>query len=133
MAETPAKKKRVLRKVETVRERSTKTKAVTKTRRLDTAKKHVKRPIKTALAIGKKEDYLPLPNTKAGKFLNKKRHIVPTFLKESFAELKQVEWPTKKATFNLSVAVFVFAFFFGLMVSVVDYGLDKLFKELIIK
>lgn len=133
MSETPAKKKRVLRKVETVRELSAKRRTVTKARRLDTAKKHAKRPFKAAHTIGKKEYYLPLPDTKAGRFLNKKRHIIPTFFKESFAELMQVEWPTKKQTFNLSVAVFLFAFFFGLIVSVVDYGLDKLFKELIIK
>jgi preprotein translocase SecE subunit len=97
------------------------------------AKKHVARPLRAASNFGKKEYYLPMPKNKVGNFLNKKRSVIPKFLKESVSELKQVAWPTWKVTLNLSIAVFLFAFFFGLVIAVTDYGLDKLFKQLIIK
>lgn len=133
MAETPAKKKRVLRKAETVRERSVKPAKAIKPRRIKLAGKKLRRPFAAAAKIGKKEYYLPLPKNKIGNFLNKKRNLIPGFFKASYAELKLVSWPNAKTTINLSVAVFLFAFFFGLVVALADYGLDKLFKQLIIK
>lgn len=133
MAETPAKKKRILKKSETIRERSKKPAKQVKTGRLHKVTKHVARPVKAAAKIGKKEYYLPLPDTKVGNFLNKRRRFIPTFFRASFQELKQVQWPTLKTTINLSIAVFLFAFFFGLVIALADYGLDKLFKQLIIK
>ena len=132
MAE-PTKKKRLLKKTETVRERSTKPVKEAKPRRLHAAKSTVARPFAHAARIGKKEYYLPMPDNRVGRFLNKRRSIIPRFFKESFAELRQVTWPTRRMTLNLTVAVFLFAFFFGLVVAATDFGLDKLFKQLIIK
>lgn len=133
MAEKKLQKIRTLRKVETVRERSEKPVKVAKTRKLHTAKKHISRPFRAAANIGKKEYYLPLPKNKLGNFLNKKRSFVPTYFVNSFKELQQVEWPDRRTTVQLSIAVFVFALFFSLIVSLTDYGLDKIFKQLIIK
>ena len=55
------------------------------------------------------------------------------YIRDSWRELRQVTWPKRKITFQLTLAVFIFAIFFGAIISVVDYGLDKLFKELLLK
>jgi preprotein translocase SecE subunit len=132
MAE-PAKKKRLLKKTETVRERSSKPVKEVKPRRLHAAKTQVARPLSHVARVGRKEYYLPMPDNKFGRFLNKRRSIIPRFIKESVSELRQVTWPTRSMTIHLTIAVFLFAFFFGLVVAATDYGLDKLFKQLIIK
>ena len=80
-----------------------------------------------------REYYLPLPDTRIGRFLNKKRHIFPLYFRESARELKQVSWPSRKETWKLTLAVFIFAIIFGLLAAVVDFGLDKLFRKVILK
>ena len=94
---------------------------------------HVKKPITAAKNVGKKEYYLPLPDNKAGKFLNKKRRFIPKFFREAWQELKLVSWPDRKETAKLTLAVLVFAIIFGATIALVDYGLDKVFKELLLK
>jgi preprotein translocase SecE subunit len=48
-------------------------------------------------------------------------------------ELKLVTWPNARQTFRLTYAVMIFAVVFGVLVALVDYGLDKVVKEVIIK
>jgi preprotein translocase SecE subunit len=67
-----------------------------------------------------------------GNFLNKRRSLIPGFLKKSWAELRQVVWPNRSDTFKLTVAVLLFALFFGALIAGVDYVLDKLFREVIL-
>jgi hypothetical protein len=50
----------------------------------------------------------------------------------AWKELRQVTWPGRKETRQLTLAVFVFATVFGLMVTLTDYGLDKVFKKVIL-
>lgn len=57
----------------------------------------------------------------------------PRFLRNAFKELRLVEWPSLKQTARLTFAVLIFAIVFGLLVTLVDYGLDKLFRALILK
>jgi preprotein translocase SecE subunit len=122
------------KKSSTMREKVEKSqsKGQPKSRRLkDTASK-AKKPLTTAKEIGNKEYYLPLPDNKAGRFLNKKRSIIPKYFKEAWRELKLVQWPNRKETAKLTLAVLVFAIVFGALVTIVDFGLDKLFKELLL-
>lgn len=65
--------------------------------------------------------------------MNKKRYIIPRYLRESWHEVKQVTWPDRKETTKLTLAVFTFAIIFGILVAVVDYGLDILFRKTILK
>jgi preprotein translocase SecE subunit len=90
-----------------------------------------KKPFSKAAKIGKKEYYLPLPDNKVGRFLNKRRSIIPKYFKEAWLEMRQVQWPNRKETIRLSTAVLLFALIFGIIITVVDYGLDKLFKQLL--
>ena len=59
--------------------------------------------------------------------------IVPRYFRDSWKELKLVTWPTWKQSLRLTFAVLVFALIFGAIVAVVDYGLDKLFREILLK
>ena len=130
----PAKKPvRVLKKTQSVRERAEKATAPKKVRRLHTTAGAAAKPFKAAHKIGKKEFYLPLPNSKVGNFLNKRRSAVPRYFVLAWKELRQVVWPNRKETAKLTVAVFMFAIFFGALITLVDYGLDKLFKQVILK
>lgn len=59
--------------------------------------------------------------------------LVPPYLRNSWKELKQVTWPTTREARRLTGAVLVFALVFGVLVAVVDYGLDKLFRTVLLK
>lgn len=58
---------------------------------------------------------------------------IKTFFQESFLELKKVHWPTAKEAKILTIAVLILAAFFGVILSLMDYGLGKLIYPLIIK
>ena len=51
----------------------------------------------------------------------------------SWQELKQVTWPTRREGRRLTTAVIIFSVIFGALIAVVDYGLDKLFKQILLK
>lgn len=55
------------------------------------------------------------------------------YFRNSWKELKLVTWPNRKQTLQLTFAVFVFAVVFGAIITAVDYGLDKLFRAIILK
>ena len=61
------------------------------------------------------------------------RILLPNYLRNSWRELRQVAWPDRSTSWRLTYAVIIFSVLFGSLVAVVDFGLDKLFKELIIK
>lgn len=51
------------------------------------------------------------------------------YLRSSFKELKQVNWPNRRETIRLTTAVILFAIVFGVMIAVVDFGFDKLVRK----
>jgi preprotein translocase subunit SecE len=57
------------------------------------------------------------------------RHFIPRYIRNSFQELRQVTWPDRKQSRQLTTAVVMFATVFGIVVALLDYGLDKLFKK----
>lgn len=61
-----------------------------------------------------------------------KKVLLINYFTSSWQEVKKVEWPNRKETMKLTLAVFVFAIALGVFVSVIDFGLDKLFKEVIL-
>lgn len=61
------------------------------------------------------------------------RWLVPRYFVNSWRELRQVQWPSRRETWRLTLAVFVFAIVFGALVAGVDKGLDELFKKVILK
>ncbi len=55
------------------------------------------------------------------------------YFREAWKELKQVTWPSRQQTWQLTFAVFVFAIVFGTMIAVTDYGLDRLFRKILLQ
>ncbi len=70
------------------------------------------------------------PMRKIGRILSK--ILLINYFRESWRELKLVAWPNKKETIKLTFAVIVFALIFGFAIAIVDYGLDKIFRRLLI-
>jgi preprotein translocase SecE subunit len=61
------------------------------------------------------------------------RWLTPNYFINSWREVRLVTWPTRKETWRLTLAVFIFAAIFGAMVSGVDKVLDIIFKKVILK
>jgi preprotein translocase SecE subunit len=59
--------------------------------------------------------------------------LLPPYVRNSWRELRMVTWPDRLKTFRLTYAVIVFSVAFGLIVAGVDFVLDRVFKEIIIK
>ena len=55
------------------------------------------------------------------------------YVRDSWKELRQVTWPTFRESRRLTTAVIIFSVLFGLIIALVDFGLDKLFKQFILK
>jgi preprotein translocase SecE subunit len=115
MDEHQPKKKRRLRPSATVRQEALKTKAV------DVDKVSWRR--RAFRSIAQKFSFIFRPV----RWLV--RHTVPRYIRGSFSELKQVTWPDRKQSRQLTTAVVMFATVFGVVVALLDYGLDKVFKK----
>jgi preprotein translocase SecE subunit len=57
----------------------------------------------------------------------------PPYFRNSFQELKRVTWPDFRQSWRLTFAVLAFAAVFGALIAGLDFGLDKLFKEVLLK
>jgi preprotein translocase subunit SecE len=57
----------------------------------------------------------------------------PPYFRNSWKELRQVTWPSRRESRQLTTAVIIFAVVFGVMIALVDFGLDKLFKQVLLK
>lgn len=120
------------KKQQTVRERSQQDSGK-RIRRVRSAAGKLKTPFKKAHKHGKREVHVvPLPDNKVGRVLGKRVRFVPKFVREAFGEIRLVTWPTARETVRLTTAVFIFSVVFAVIVGVIDFGLDKLFREVII-
>jgi preprotein translocase SecE subunit len=69
-----------------------------------------------------------------GRFILKVlRWIIPNYFIDSWREVRLVTWPSRRETWRLTMAVFIFALVFGALVAGVDKVLDLLFKKVILK
>ncbi len=125
----------VRRKIETVRERADKKHA-----KSDKPSRHsqVSRVAGGSFAkvhglLTKEYHPIKLPESKVGKVLTKRRTATPSYFKDSVSEIKLVEWPSRRQALSLSMAVIVFSVVIAIFVKLLDYGLGKLFKEVILK
>ena len=59
--------------------------------------------------------------------------LLPRYFRNSWKELRQVTWPNGRESRRLTIAVVLFATVFGLVIALVDYGLDKVFKQVLLK
>lgn len=59
--------------------------------------------------------------------------LAPRYLLNAWRELRQVIWPSRGETWRLTLAVFIFAIVFGLLVAGVDKVIDDIFKKLVLR
>lgn len=139
MARTTKLKKRP-QKSETLRQRATSSSSEPKVRRLRQAQAIATSPFKRLFAairrILKPFRFLLWPfKTKPfrllGRFLSSILFL--RYFRDSWRELRLVTWPGRRETFQLTMAVFLFAIVFGLMVAITDYGLDKIFRKVLLQ
>ncbi len=119
-------KRMPIKKVQTVREKAEK--AVednAQPRRLHVTKRRIGAPFRIIGKILRR-----LEKIKALRILG--LVIVPPFMRNSWRELRQVTWPKPRESVRLTSAVLIFAVIFGVTVAIVDYGLDKLFKQVLL-
>ncbi len=134
MADKSNKSKRRLRPAPSVRQATEeKNSAPAKPKRIRRIAVAGSKPFKSARNVGKKEYYLPFPDNKLGRFFNKRRYFIPKYFRNSFSELRQVKWPDRKQTTQLTLAVFVFALIFGVIITITDSILDIIFKKVLLK
>lgn len=50
----------------------------------------------------------------------------------SWRELRQVSWPTRKATWSMTLAVILFTLAFTVVILILDLGFEQLFKRIIL-
>ena len=55
------------------------------------------------------------------------------YIRDSAKELRGVTWPTFRESIRLTGAVVLFSVVFGTLIALVDYGLDKVFKQILLK
>jgi preprotein translocase SecE subunit len=133
VAEESAKpKRRTIKKVESVRERAEKAGQETPQKSgvvrltlhyIAVPFKPIARPVgKGAKKLGRLKPFRILGNI-----------LVPPYFRNSWKELRHVTWPTRRESWQLTSAVIIFAIIFGVMIAIVDYGLDKVFKQVLLK
>lgn len=116
------------------------------------AKRRVKNPEtfrERALKTGAGEDGSRLKNagvkvgsplSKAGRQLGKSKLfrllgkiLFPSYFRDSWRELKLVQWPSWSESRRLTLAVIIFAVVFGVSIAGVDWVLDKAFRHILLK
>lgn len=125
--ETGTTKRRIGKKAETVREKAEKAVGDSKQpRKLHATKKRVGAPFRAVARGGRKlNTYKPF---RILGFI-----IVPPYFRNSWKELRQVTWPKFRDSVRLTFAVFAFAAVFGILVFGLDFVLDKVFREVLLK
>lgn len=61
------------------------------------------------------------------------RLLLPKYVRKSWQELRLVEWPRFRDSLRLTRAVLIFAIIFGAAIAGVDYVLEKVFEQILIK
>ena len=123
-------KRRIVKQAETVREMAEKSqsadKAIKKGGVVRLAGRYIAKPFKIA---GR-------PFAKLGRFRVFRIIgfiLLPPYFRQSWKELKQVTWPTRRESWQLTSAVVIFSIIFGVVIALVDLGLDKVFKQVLLK
>lgn len=86
-------------------------------------------PSKKAVETAVKKDTAPqVHKNKSVKGMFKPFLLLGNYFKGAWFELKQVHWPTRKATWSLTGAVIAFTGFFVVLILLLDAGFKYLFE-----
>lgn len=132
MADTPAKRR--VKNPETFRERALKAaEGKDQPGKLATVKQAKVKVTTPITAFGQRLWKIKLVRVVATPFRWIGRVLVPKYVRESFQELRLVEWPGFILSLRLTFAVLVFSLAIGAAIAGVDYVLDKAFREILIQ
>jgi preprotein translocase SecE subunit len=131
-------KKRIVKNPETFRERAIKASEGSdkpkRTTRVKSAGRKVTTPVTRPIAKAVRVIFYRKPFT----WLRRPLRIIgkillPSYIRQSWKELRLVTWPSWKESRDLTFAVIVFATTFGVIIALVDFGLDKLCRNVLLK
>lgn len=100
-------------------------------KRIRKAAENAVKPVGKARRALKTEFHI-IPQKENPGFFTKSRKATPSYFTKSLSELQYVTWPGRKETWKLVFAVFVFAIIMGVFIAILDFGLEKLFREVIL-
>lgn len=102
-----------------------------KPKRIRKAAVQARRPVTGAAKVLSTEFHI-LPRKNDTGFFTRSRKVTPKYFADSAQELRFVTWPGRKETWKLVFAVFVFALTLGIFIAVLDYGITKAFRNIIL-
>lgn len=94
-------------------------------------------PVKKATPAQKKEEAKPVKKREKQQTATVADAVVPSknpfvrfgqYVKGAWHELKQVRWPTRSATWSMTVAVLLFSAAFVVFITLLDAGFNWLFE-----
>jgi len=95
-----------------------------------------KPPKKATKTVSKLSGHISVPpklKKFAGYLVLPLKKLTPRYFKNAWAELRLVTWPSRRESWRLTGAVFIFAIVFGLLIAGVDKVLDEIFKKTVLK
>ena len=89
----------------------------------------------TTIGNGLKKVTAPVRNTTVRKFLRRTvlRSPFRGYFISSFRELKKVEWPKRKTAWKLTFTVILFSAIFALITTGLDFGFERVAREIFLK
>lgn len=91
--------------------------------------KATKQPSKIKKVLAKRVNVTPSNKLKRDVKAPKWLRAIGDYFVGSYKELKKVQWPSRKATWSLTLAVIIFTAVIVLFIVALDYGFDALFKK----
>ncbi len=126
-----------IRKTETVRERAARQSAKAEAKAGKTPKRRVRRAAaKVARPLSKPARIISWPfRLRPVRFVGRilGRILWPKYFRNSWKELRQVTWPSRRDTWKLTLAVLVFAVVFGLAAAGTDWVLNKVIQRIVFR
>lgn len=98
--------------------------------------KSKKKKSKSIRGFLKREFHLPLPKNRFGSFLSRKvrppKFIrkIGSYFKNSWRELKKVDWPKRKEAWKLTFAVIMFTVVFSVLLTLLDAGFELIAERI---
>ncbi len=102
-----------------------------KPKRTRRAANAAQKPVGAITSALTKEHHV-LPTGSGDNFWTRSRSVAPGYIRNSARELKNVSWPGRSETWKLVSAVFVFSAIMGGFIAILDYGLEKVMREIIL-
>ncbi len=126
-----------VRKTETVRERNQKAVAKAEAKASKQPRRRIRKTASNiAKPLSKPVKIVTWPfRTKPARFIGRiiGRILWPKYFRNSWREIKQVTWPSRRDTWKLTFAVLVFALAFGVAAAGVDYVLNEVIKRIVFR